>query len=218
MAAAAAAEPGGAQAPTGAAGGPEAARSLLERIWGGVQQAQQHATACGSLVESRTSPLLARPLVLRATFCVQGVTGFRISYSEPEPLTIIYRDKYVNVVHDRERRTEAFEAGAGVARAMEYFGPSASIDRITRDFRVDAEEGPRGYVLRMTPTTGRFKARVGSIVAEFDARDFRITRLEIAGRNGVTSDFDVRIEQLDVPLDPATFTLYRPGRGRAPRP
>jgi outer membrane lipoprotein-sorting protein len=173
---------------------------------------------CGRLTETRTSALLARPLALQATFCVQGTTGFRISYSEPESITIVYRDKYVNVVHGRERRTEAFEAGAGVARAVEYFGPSASVDRITRDFHVDAAQGPGSYELRMTPTTGRFKARVGSIVATFDARDFRITRLEIAGRNGVTSVFDIRIEQVDVPLDPATFTLYRPAKRKEPRP
>lgn len=184
----------------------------LEQIWKGVQQAQQHSTVCGSLSETRSSPLLLRPLQLHGTFCVQGTTGFRLSYSEPEDLTVIYRDKYVNVVNGREKRTEAFEAGSGAARAMQYFGPKASVENIKRDFRVAAEQGPGVFVLRMEPVTGRFKSRVDSIVATFDARDFRVRRLEINGRNGVRSVFDIRIERVDVPLDPTTFEIYRPGR------
>jgi hypothetical protein len=209
--------PGHAQAPAEALGPAAASAPLVDRVWTGVQRAQQHDTVCGSLGETRTS-LLARPLRLSATFCVQGTTAFRLSYSEPEPLTIVYRDRYVNVVHGREQRTEVFEAGEGVARAMEYFGPAASIDHIRRDFRVEVSEGPADYEMRMEPTSRRFKSRVTTIVATFDARDFRIKRLEIGGRNGVLSVFDIRIEQVDVPLDPETFKLYRPGPRKEPRP
>jgi len=114
---------------TAGAGRPPAASTpVLDRIWEGVRQAQKHTTMCGRVIETRTSPLLARPLKLSGTFCVQGTTGFRQSSADPEPLTIVYHDRYVNVVHVRERRTEAFEAGSGVGRAMEYFGPTGSIE------------------------------------------------------------------------------------------
>jgi outer membrane lipoprotein-sorting protein len=184
--------------------------ALLERIWAGVQQAQQHSTACGSLTETRTSRLLTRPLVLRGTFCVQGTTAFRVSYTEPEEMSIVYRDKYVNVIRRKERSTEAFDAGAGVARAMAYFGAGASTERLRRDFRATAGQVKGSYVLRLEPAAGRFKDRTGPIVATFDERDFRITKLEINGRNGVRSVFDIRIERLDVPLDPAEFDMYHP--------
>jgi hypothetical protein len=200
-----------AQEPPSGGGRPVPSPTPLEQVWKEIQRAQQHSTICGSLSETRTSPLLLRPLQLRASFCVQGTTGFRLSYAEPENLTIIYRDKYVNVINGKDRRTEAFEAGAGAARALQYFGPSASVGNIQRDFRTTVDQGPGACVLRMEPITSRFKSRVESIVATFDARDFRIRRLEINGRNGVRSAFDIRIDKVDVPLDPATFEMYRPG-------
>jgi hypothetical protein len=193
------------QSPTDPASG------LLSRIWAGIQEAQRHSSACGSFTETRTSPLLVRPRVLHATFCVQGTVGFRVAYKEPDSLTIIYRDRYINIISGREKRTEAFEAGAGVARAMTYFSSPDSIERLRRDFRVSAEETKSSYFLRLEPVSGRFKERVGPLVTTFDG-DFRITRLEINGRNGVRSIFDISIERVDVPLDPKTFELYRPNR------
>src|SRR5450759_2398371 len=56
-------------APAKAPAGPT---RLLEQVWAGVQRAQQHSTNCGALTETRTSRLLTRPLVLRASFCVQA--------------------------------------------------------------------------------------------------------------------------------------------------
>ena len=66
----------GAEAP--AARSPES-RALLDAVWRGVQQAQQrHVSGCGTLTETRVSPLLVRPLVMTGTFCAAGLDRFRV--------------------------------------------------------------------------------------------------------------------------------------------
>src|SRR5271170_8191583 len=57
---------------------------LLNQIWGGVQQAQKkYTSSCGTITETRTSSLMARPLVLHGKFCAEGLTRFSLEYSEP---------------------------------------------------------------------------------------------------------------------------------------
>lgn len=210
----------GPRAPAAAAGRGQVAQEaamqdLTPRVWAGVQRAQQHETIEGELTETRTSSLLARPMVLRGTFAVQGTTAFRLDYTTPPRMTIVYQRGYVNVTMGRQ--TEAFEAGSGVARAMSYFGKPDSLENLKRDFATTVLEAGGSYVLRMEPLAGRFKSRTGPIVATFRADDFTITRLEINGRSGVKSVFDIRIRKVDGALDPAMFSLYRPGRGKGPR-
>lgn len=193
--------------------GPE---DLTQRVWEGVQRAQRHETIEGDLIETRTSPLLARPMVLRGTFAVQGTSAFLVEYTTPHRMKIVYQRGYVNVTTGRQ--TDAFESGSGVARALSYLGKPDSLDNFRRDFATTAEEVGGAYVLRMEPVAGRFKSRTGPIVATFRADDFAITRLEINGRSGVKSVFDIRIRRMDARLDPKIFDLYRPDRGKSPCP
>jgi len=68
---------------------PAQSDDLLMRIWNGVQQAQtKFTTGCGSVVETRTSRLMVKPMVLRGKFCADGMTRFSLEYFAPNALRI----------------------------------------------------------------------------------------------------------------------------------
>ena len=71
---------------------------LMTTVWNGVQQAQKEFTSgCGKIVETRTSLLLARPMVFRGKFCAAGMDRFALEYTEPEPVRIVFNKDYLNV-------------------------------------------------------------------------------------------------------------------------
>src|SRR5271157_2958152 len=71
---------------------------LLARVWDGVQQAQnQYTSGCGAIVETRTSSLMVRPMVLRGKFCAEGTKRFSLEYFEPNPIRIRFNENYLNV-------------------------------------------------------------------------------------------------------------------------
>src|ERR1035438_3125612 len=71
---------------------------LMTTVWNGVQRAQKEFTSgCGKIVETRTSLLLARPMVFRGKFCAAGMDRFALEYTEPEPVRILFNKDYLNV-------------------------------------------------------------------------------------------------------------------------
>src|ERR1035441_7186750 len=71
---------------------------LMTTVWDGVQRAQKEFTSgCGKIVETRTSLLLARPMVFRGKFCAAGMDRFALEYTEPEPVRILFNKDYLNV-------------------------------------------------------------------------------------------------------------------------
>jgi outer membrane lipoprotein-sorting protein len=190
-------------------------------VWKGAAEAQtRHATACGTLTETRRSPLLARPLVLQGMFCVGGPDKFRLEYAEPNPLLVIYNDGAVNVSMDGGKQTEAFDVGDAVTRAQGYFSGPRALQNLERDFAIETTETANGYALELSPVAGRFARRLTSVVVGLGKADFLPRRIVISGKSGVTSTFDIRVDRLDGRVDPSLFRAYRvrPPRGQTPRP
>ncbi len=196
---------------------PQASREVLDRLWRGVDQAQtQHANGCGTLTETRTSPLLVRPLVMRGTFCAAGNDRFFLEYAAPNPIRVVYNDGALNVSTDGGKHTDAFDVGASVKRAQTYFSGPRARQNLERDFSIRVTESPGRYTLLLVPVSGRIARRVKRVLVELGTDDFLPRRIEIDGKSGVNSAFDIRIERLDVALDASVFHVYRPQptRGR----
>lgn len=190
-------------------------------MWKGAAEAQsRHATACGTLTETRRSPLLARPLVFQGTFCVGGPDKFRLEYAEPNPFLVIYSDGAINVSTDGGKQTEAFDVGDAVTRAQGYFSGPRALQNLERDFAIEATETADGYALELSPVAGRFARRLARVVVSLGKADFLPRRIVISGKSGVTSTFDVRVDALDGRVDPSLFRAYRvrPPREQTPRP
>ncbi len=194
-------------------GGPSASssRALLDRIWQGVRQAEQrHQSGCGMLTETRTSPMLVRPLVLRGTFCAAGRDRFRVEYEGSQVTRVVYDRGVLNVSTDGGRRVEVMDVSRAVQRAQRYFsGPKASLN-LERDFSITASETGDGYSLVLLPVAGRIAGRVRRVAVELRKPDLLPRRIEIEGKSGVQSVFEIRVETLDTPLDERQFEVYRP--------
>jgi len=188
-----------------------ASRERLDSVWRGVQQAQErHVSGCGTLTETRVSPLLVRPLVLKGTFCAAGLDRFRVEYAGPEPVRVVYNRGALNVSTDHGRRTEALDVGGAVRRAQGYFSGPGAPENLERDFSITVVEMGDRYTLQLLPLSGRIARRVNRMAVELGKADFLPRRIEIEGRSGVNSTFDIRIEKLDAPVDEGMFEVYRP--------
>ena len=189
---------------------PAQSDGLLMRIWSGVQQAQgKFTTGCGSVVETRTSKLMVKPMVLRGNFCAEGMTRFSLEYFAPNELRIRFNTDYLNVT-TADGKTEVLEIGSGVRRAQSAFSRENSIEGLKKDFTITAEENNREYEMRFVPRTEAFRRRLNYLVVKLGKRDFLPRSLEVDGKSGVNSVFAIDFTTLNAKLPAETFEVYKP--------
>ena len=102
---------------------------LLTRIWDGVQQAQdKFTTGCGTMVETRTSNLMVKPMVLHGKFCAEGMTRFSLEYFAPNPHAHPLQYGLSQCNQRAMERPRYLEIGSGVRRAQSSFSRENSIE------------------------------------------------------------------------------------------
>jgi len=182
---------------------------LLTRIWDGVQQAQKKYTSgCGTIIETRTSSLLVKPMVLHGKFCAEGNTRFMLEYSEPVPLRILFNENYLNVTTGG--KTEVLEVGSSVRRAQSYFSRENSIGNLEKNFTITAQEDSRGYEMKLVPRSDAFRRRLNYVVVKLNKRDFLLRSLEVDGKSGVNSVFAIDVSSVNPRIPADTFEVYKP--------
>jgi outer membrane lipoprotein-sorting protein len=183
---------------------------LLMRVWSGVQQAQdKFTTGCGSVVETRNSRLMVKPMVLHGKFCAEGMTRFSLEYFAPNSMRIRFNTDYLNVTNG-DGNTEVLDIGSGVRRAQSAFSRENSIDGLKKNFTIVAQENSREYELRFVPRTEAFRRRLNYLVVKLDKRDFLPRSLEVDGKSGVNSVFLINFTTLNEKLPAETFEVYKP--------
>ncbi|HEY1208927.1 MAG TPA: hypothetical protein VGE85_06145 [Terracidiphilus sp.] len=189
---------------------PAQSGDLLTRIWNGVQQAQdKFTTGCGKVVETRTSRLMVRPMVLRGKFCAEGMTRFSLEYFAPNALRIRFNTDYLNVTGG-DGNTDVLEIGNGVRRAQSSFSRENSIENLKKNFAITAQENGQEYELKFVPRGESFRRRLNYLTVKLDKRDFLPRSLEIDGKNGVNSVFLIEFTTLHAKLPADTFEVYKP--------
>lgn len=189
---------------------PAQSDDMLMRIWNGVQQAQgKFTTGCGSVVETRTSRLMVKPMVLRGKFCAEGMTRFSLEYFAPNALRIRFNTNYLNVVSG-DGQTEVLEIGSGVRRAQSAFSRQNSIEGLKKNFTITATENSREYEMRFVPRSETFRRRMNYLVVKLDKRDFLPRSLEVDGKSGVNSVFRIDFTSLNAKLPAETFEVSKP--------
>lgn len=184
---------------------------LLTTIWNGVQRAQNENTSgCGRIVETRTSSLLARPMVFRGKFCAAGMDRFWLEYTEPEPVRILFNKDYLNVTTDGGRKTEVMEVGGNVRRTQAYFSRDNSLANLRKNFGIAPGREPGLYVMKMVPRTESFRRRINYIVVKLDSSQFLLRSLEVDGKSGVNSVFRIEMTSVNTKIPAGTFDVYRP--------
>ncbi|HUD74408.1 MAG TPA: outer membrane lipoprotein carrier protein LolA [Terracidiphilus sp.] len=189
---------------------PAQSDDLLMRIWNGVQQAQgKFTTGCGSVVETRTSRLMVKPMVLRGKFCAEGMTRFSLEYFAPNALRIRFNTNYLNVLSG-DGQTEVLDIGSGVRRAQSAFSRQNSIEGLKKNFTITATENGREYEMRFVPRTEVFRRRLNYLVVKLDKHDFLPRSLEVDGKSGVNSVFRIDFSSLNAKLPAETFEVSKP--------
>ena len=184
---------------------------LLTTIWSGVQRAQKENTSgCGRIVETRTSKLLARPMVFRGKFCAEGLDRFSLEYTEPEPVRILFNKDYLNVTTDGGRKTEVMDVGGNVRRTQAYFSRDNSLANLQKNFDIALSREPGLYVMKMSPRTESFRRKISQIVVKLDATQFLLRSLEVDGKSGVNSVFQIEMTSLNSKIPAETFKVYKP--------
>jgi outer membrane lipoprotein-sorting protein len=184
---------------------------LMKRIWGGVQQAQQkYNSACGTITETRTSTLLAKPMVFHGTFCADGMTRFALEYTDPDPMRIRFNQDYLNVTTGGGKRTEVMEVGGNVRRTQSFFSKENSLENLQKSFVIDAREADRLFEMKLTPRSDRFRSRVNYVVVKLAKDDFLLRSLEVDGKSGVNSVFTIAITSFNTAIPPGTFEVIKP--------
>jgi outer membrane lipoprotein-sorting protein len=182
---------------------------LLNRIWEGVQQAQKNYTSsCGTITETRTSSLMAKPLVLRGKFCSEGATRFALEYFEPSSIRIRFNENYLNVT--RDGKTEVIEIGKSFRRAQSYFGRDSSLGNLKKNFTITVQEDSRDYQMKLVPRTDTFRRSLNYLVIKLDKRDFFPRALEVDGKSGVNSVFVIDVNSMNPKIPADTFEVYKP--------
>jgi hypothetical protein len=189
---------------------PAQSDDLLMRIWNGVQQAQtKFTTGCGSVVETRTSRLMVKPMVLRGKFCADGMTRFSLEYFAPNALRIRFDTDYLNVISG-DGETQVLDIGSGVRRAQSSFSRENSIEGLKKNFTITAVENSREYEMKFVPRTEAFRRRLNYLVVKLDKRDFLPRSLEVDGKSGVNSVFRIDFTSLNAKLPAETFEVSKP--------
>ena len=189
---------------------PAQSDDLLMRIWNGVQQAQtKFTTGCGSVVETRTSRLMVKPMVLRGKFCADGMTRFSLEYFSPNALRIRFDTDYLNVISG-DGETQVLDIGSGVRRAQSSFSRENSIEGLKKNFTITAVENSREYEMKFVPRTEAFRRRLNYLVVKLDKRDFLPRSLEVDGKSGVNSVFRIDFTSLNAKLPAETFEVSKP--------
>lgn len=182
---------------------------LLNRVWDGVQQAQKkYSSICGTITETRTSNLMLKPLVLHGKFCAEGTTRFALDYFEPSSMRIRLNDNYVNVTSGG--KTEVTEIGKSVGRAQSYFGGEKSLANVKKNFTVTVQEDTRDYQMKLIPRTNAFRERLNYLAVKLDKRDFWLRSLEVDGKDGVNSVFNIDVSSFNPKISEDMFEVYKP--------
>jgi len=184
--------------------------ALLMRVWSGVQQMQaKFTTACGTVVETRTSKMMVKPMVLHGKFCADGLTKFSLEYTAPTDLRIRYNGDYLNVTTG-DGRTEVLEIGSGVRRAQSTFSRESSIVGLKKNFIITATETSREYELKFVPSSETFRRRLNFLIVKLNKKDFLPRSLEVDGKSGVNSVFAIEMTSLNAKLPASSFEVTKP--------
>lgn len=185
---------------------------LLQKIWDGVQQTQtKYTSECGKITETRTSKLLVKPLVFHGKFCADGLLRFSLEYTDPQPLRIVFNQDYLNVVTGGGKHTDVLEVGENVRRTQSYFTKGNSLENLKKNFMVDAREDEKEYSLTLVARGGRFANAINYVKVRL-GKDFLLHSLEVDGKSGVNSRFEIQITSLNGKIPPGAFDVYRPAK------
>ena len=178
---------------------------LLARILAGSQQAQtKFNTVCGKMTETRTSPLMSKPMVLKGKFCTQGSSKFSIAYSAPHPMQLWLNGSDLTMTTDKGK-TRHVDIGRDLRRVQATFNGKAPSDSLKKDFAATEQQTASEFEVKLVPRAERLHRRINSLDIKLDKQTFLPRMFTIVGSNGVTSVFVFDVTSMNAKLPAGTF-------------
>jgi len=178
---------------------------LLTRIFAGEQQAQaKFTTVCGRVMETRTSRLMVKPLVLHGKFCTEGTTRFMLEYFEPNPMRIRWNESSFSL-QTGGGKTQTMNIGNDIRRIQSSFTGPNSITNLKQDYTIQTQENSLDYEMKLTPRTVSLRHRFNYLDVKLDKKDFLPQSLEVDGKSGVNSVFTFDVTSVNIKLPEDTF-------------
>jgi outer membrane lipoprotein-sorting protein len=107
-------------------------------------------------------------------------------------------------------KTEVLEIGSSVRRAQSTFSRESSIVGLKKNFIITAREDSREYELKFVPNSVVFRRRLNYLIVKLNKHDFLPRSLEVDGKSGVNSVFDLSITSLNAKLPASSFEVTKP--------
>jgi len=189
---------------------------LFTFIWQCLQKTHEQYRLCsGNITETRNSDLFREPVIFTGKFYAMDPDKFRLEYTDPESMTIIFNEDYANIaLKQQSMNTDVINIKKNVQRTKNYFSGDKGLKNLKHDFQITASENSDYYKIKLVPRKSRFKKRVNYIGIWLDKKNYLLKKFELDGKNGVNSIF--MIENLEInpeKFDEDTFRVYRPKTG-----
>lgn len=183
---------------------------LLTRVLSGVQKAQvEFTTGCGTVMETRTSLLMAKPMVLHGRFCAAGTNHFLLEDFQPNPMRILLNGDALSMT-TADGKTLRRNIGRDVRRVQSSLSGKNSIDALKKDFTVTVQENHQDFVMKLIPRTLNLRHRLNYLVVKLNKQNFLPRSVEVDGKNGVNSVFTIHMTAMNKKLPEDTFKEIQP--------
>jgi outer membrane lipoprotein-sorting protein len=158
-------------------------------------------------VETTTSSLLAAPLVARGTLVAAPPGRLAMTYTSPEPKTLIVNTERLIVAWPQRNQREELNIARTQARVKKYFA-DANPDQLRKNFDVRVSESPDlggTYLVDMTPTRKQISRGLQHLQVWVDREQVQPRQLKMVFPGGDTKT--IRLEDLEpnVPITDAMF-------------
>jgi outer membrane lipoprotein-sorting protein len=197
------------------AAGPAATPDLFTELFkrSPIAQRTLHSVRA-RFVETTTSSLLAAPLVARGTLVAAPPGRLAMTYTSPEPKTLIVNTERLIVAWPQRNQREELNIARTQERVKKYFA-DANPDQLRKNFDVRVSESPDlggTYLIDMTPTRKQISRGLQQLQVWVDREQVQPRQLKMIFPGGDTKT--IRLEDLEpnVPITDAMFEGRIAGR------
>lgn len=175
----------------------------------GLVQQKSMTSIRGSFTETTTSSLLVKPIVGKGTIVAAPPARVRMTYTEPEPKTIVMDGKTLTVIWPKRNEREQIDIRGTQKRIDQYF-TNASIDDLKKSFDIRAE--PDGAMRRtdrvdMIPTRKQIKQGLEKLELWIDRESALLVQMRMTFPGGDTKTIALEDLAVNAPVSADTFQV-----------
>jgi outer membrane lipoprotein-sorting protein len=186
------------------------ARDLFDDIYArsrGIEASLKTVTA--RFTETTTTKMLVKPLVSHGDLAVVRPDQIVLRYTDPEPHVVLIDGGQMTLSWPSRSITQKRDIGAARKRIDKYF-----VDKTPDDLRhafkiatVVSNDPPNTWHITMAPTRSQIKQGLTELHLWIDRSSMLLTAMRMDFPNGDTKLMAFEDVKVNVPVDPAIFSL-----------